>query len=857
MKYITIDANGIPSLSTITVGNQWENLDETIQFSFPENFAKLYKYVVARTYKKDTKENITRVFPLTKNKLVIGSSITCIPGTWYLYTLCKSSEVNLDTKTIDLRAQEGEHISISDAIIARVNANDIDAAAIENIEIDPNIKILYDELFDFKAELENNEAARQTNESLRKQAEVLRINAETERAEAESDRNNTEIIRVDNENARKQAEAERVTNENQRIKSEQSRKSAESSRVSAESTRIEVEKTRVNAESQRATVETSRVSAEAKRVDAEKARANAESQRTATEASRVSAETKRADAEKARANAESQRTATEASRVSAESNRSSAERQRAEAETSRINAEQSRSDNEVLRVNAENERVTAENARQEAETKREGVITKLREDLDNNTKADEKTNRSLTALWDLNKGISYRFENDNEKAYTKTVPSGAKIGAVNKIGGKTIVYNQLFTEETTGNNGVTATYIDNVITLNGTATQSLVNLSRMTSAMNVVGKFYFKVTILKNDDNVGLCYGWLNRSVKTDVVSSGSASIIYNQTDSDLKLETSTGFSGFEVGTVFNDVKSQIIIVNLTKMFGEGNEPSTVEEFESMFPNSYYTYNEGKLMSMSVNEVEEVGKNIFKCEHFSCYALNGTNKPNLSNSYGTSINSIEPSNSVTVTQSKVAQEDAVVSYENGYFCVSFKPLTMNGKYVFSFDITPSNKLISSPKFMVLFNGNANYGSAIVDVQSLQIGTKSKLFFTLNVNNKKVKYIEIRNSGISGIFENFQIEEGSTNTTFSPYHENHYAIPQAILGLDGYGASGNYVDFAKKEYHKGNEIIDISDIIGDTFQEPIDVESGGSLTFKNVNGDGYKVAVPSDVQYVVSLSEANS
>lgn len=32
MKFITIDANGIPSLSTITVGNQWENLDETIQF---------------------------------------------------------------------------------------------------------------------------------------------------------------------------------------------------------------------------------------------------------------------------------------------------------------------------------------------------------------------------------------------------------------------------------------------------------------------------------------------------------------------------------------------------------------------------------------------------------------------------------------------------------------------------------------------------------------------------------------------------------------------------------------------------------------------------------------------------------
>lgn len=361
MVKIIINIDGKPSPNSFEAGNQWENLDQEVTFSFPEAFSKLYKYVVARTYKEDTKENITRVFPLVKNKLVIGSSITCIPGTWYLYTLCKSSEVNLDTKTIDLRAQKGEHISISDVIVAKVNANDIDAAAIENIEIDPNIKILYDELFDFKAELENNEAARQSNESLRKQAEVLRVNAEIERAEAESARNDTEIIRVDNENARKQAEAERVANENQRIKSEQSRQSAESSRVSAESTRIEVEKTRVNAESQRATVESSRVSAESKRVETEKARVNVESQRVTAESSRTSAEAKRVDAEKARANAESQRTATESSRVSAESNRSSAERQRAEAETSRINAEQSRSDAEKLRASADAKR-TADTA---------------------------------------------------------------------------------------------------------------------------------------------------------------------------------------------------------------------------------------------------------------------------------------------------------------------------------------------------------------------------------------------------------------------------------------------------------------------------------------------------------------
>jgi hypothetical protein len=361
MKFITIDANGIPSLSNITVGNQWENLDETIQFSFPENFAKLYKYVVARTYKKDTKENITRVFPLTKNKLVIGSSITCIPGTWYLYTLCKSSEVNLDTKTIDLRAQEGEHISISDAIIARVNANDINAEVIENIEIDPNIKIVYDELFDFKAELENNEAARQTNESLRKQAEVLRVNAETERKQSEQSRDDSETVRVDNENTRKQSETARIESEKARVKSETARNQSESSRVNAENKRIETEKSRVSAENLRVSSENERVKSETLRKQSEQSRISNEESRQSAERTRTSEENARKQAETARAQAEQSRVNVESQRVTAEANRANAERQRAEAETNRVNAEQSRVDAEKLRVTADTERTNKTN----------------------------------------------------------------------------------------------------------------------------------------------------------------------------------------------------------------------------------------------------------------------------------------------------------------------------------------------------------------------------------------------------------------------------------------------------------------------------------------------------------------
>lgn len=374
----------------------------------------------------------------------------------------------------------------------------------------------------------------------------------------------------------------------------------------------------------------------------------------------------------------------------------------------------------------------ANNLQNSAET-----ISQLKEDLVANKKEDAKTKRSLSALWDLNNGISYRFETDSEKAYKKQIPSGAKLASINKVGGQ----------------------------------------------------------IIKQDD---------------------------------------------------------------------------------------------ALIVAGVNDVDVVGKNIFECEHFSCSGFNEGNSIDLSNDYGTSIDSTAPSNRVTVTQSKIGQEDINTSYMNGYFCVAFKPFSLSKGYVFSFDVIPSNKLISKAKIIVLLNGNDSIN--VEYAQDLQIGKRCKLYFNLKVNNKELRYIEIRNSGISGIFENFQIEEGSINTSYSPYTKKSYPIPQSIQNLDGYGWSAgtayNYVDFENKKYYKcvdkrvyqSNDdtdsnvitdgtntyyelaepiVTDISNVIGDTFQEPFEVESGGSFTFKNTNGDGYQIAVPSDIQYTVALSEVNA
>ena len=50
-------------------------------------------------------------------------------------------------------------------------------------------------------------------------------------------------------------------------------------------------------------------------------------------------------------------------------------------------------------------------------------------------------------------------------------------------------------------------------------------------------------------------------------------------------------------------------IFDLTLMFGEGNEPATVEEFEAIFPAPYYEYNAGELLSHDSTGIKTVGFN--------------------------------------------------------------------------------------------------------------------------------------------------------------------------------------------------------------------------------------------------------
>lgn len=162
--------------------------------------------------------------------------------------------------------------------------------------------------------------------------------------------------------------------------------------------------------------------------------------------------------------------------------------------------------------------------------------------------------------------------------------------------GRNIEWNQLFTNSMTSSNGVTIlNNQDGTMTLNGTVNKSYINFATLSDAMNQAHKYFLCVKILNNLDNVSLYYSWLNRNgMRTGIISNGESCAICNQTEALTQGAKSTGLTGFAAGTVFNNVKIAVMVMDLTQMFGAGNEPATPAEFWTHFDHKLYPYNPGE-----------------------------------------------------------------------------------------------------------------------------------------------------------------------------------------------------------------------------------------------------------------------
>lgn len=458
-------------------------------------------------------------------------------------------------------------------------------------------------------------------------AETARVAAETGRADAESARQSAEASRASAETARGTAEAARQS-------AESGRASAETARVTAEQGRASAESDRVSAEAARAAAETDRVSDfSALKTDMETAIGQADAATAAAvatnnqiqtaETGRVSAEQGRVSAETARASAESARATAESGRATAETARATAEGQRATAEGQRVTAENARVSAESGRASAESARVTAEAARVSAETARESQASSdhTRAESDHEIAAedhatlDEKIAHKADIDGDyalLNAGTSdnFRGQNPDSDEYTlrmtgwngEGTPTEVANGSapVTKIEGNAAAVNQLVQngDFTNTSNWTTVSAKGTLSVANGKATVGYdegvregTSLALKQSIRIINGHKYF-VCYDAKPYVTGRYYSgyfgtpttqWFDAIDCIAGVSQRVSKIITANSDKSLFVVglywgSVLGASYFVTGDTIEI--SNAFCFDLTLIFGSGNEPTTVAEFE-------------------------------------------------------------------------------------------------------------------------------------------------------------------------------------------------------------------------------------------------------------------------------------
>lgn len=675
---------------------------------------------------------------------------------------------------------------------------------------------------------------------------------------------------------------------------------------------------------------------------AETAQASAETSATQADTARQGAETARAEAVTAQNNAKvsAVQASTSAQQTTADKNITAGY-----AKTAKTNADSTAADRQAVQTLAEQvtadkatvanhaaqvaeDRTAAETAAQTAQSIADslpedyvtavGKIAENTADISAVKLTDKELQRRVNALYDMGQGITHRFETDTDTAYAKAVPTGAKLMSVKSVGGKSLVWNQLVSqlEEATFADVTGVKLNDKTLQISGTST-GVVFLRIVPAQTAIIGHKY------------------LFHSHASDTAGLSSFNGFYNN-----ESETAKRFYEYGKGTIFTNADNAIemrlrldadVTVNfqitpqlydLTAMFGSGNEPTTAEEFEKIFPADYYPYAAGEIVSAGTEEIVEQGKNLFD---YTDKTYHGANVSKVENG---------------------------VIYTKGLTATALNiPTIVGSKYTLSFKVKSSGANQGGLRWSLQTGKNTSYAhdSSLI---------KSEVGYVANTEYQAVATFVATTDFVSlctiiPMVYDVQLENGDTATGYSPFHQTGYPIPEAIKSLPGYGWSAgtarNYVDYENKKYYQcvgsvdlGTKnwlmykdgdytpffylnaggisdirggtsnflcpkyqyakigvtdnatglyvlentmvrvrdtaytdatafkqamsgvmlyyelaapiVTDISSLIPDDFLRNMEVEAGGSATFKNSNGDDYRIPVPSEEEYIVKLSE---
>jgi phage-related protein len=408
---------------------------------------------------------------------------------------------------------------------------------------------------------------------------------------------------------------------------------------------------------------------------------------------------------------------------------------------------------------------------------------------------DKELQRRVDALFDIGQGVTHRFETDTDTAYQKTVPTGGKLMSVKSVSGRSIVWNQLISQliEAKSASVTGAKLTDKTLQISGTST-NVVFLRIVPVQTAIIGHKYLFHSHASDTAELSNFNGFYNNESETDkrFYEYGKGTIFTNADNAiEMRLRLDADV------TVNFQITPQLF--DLTAMFGSGNEPTTVEEFEAMFPATYYPYNAGEIVSAGVTEVA-VGDTAFPIPE-AIKAL-----PGYGWSAGTARN--------------------YVDYENKRYvqCVNSVDL---GTLTWTAGGGISSQTVFIASSRKICGQKLSYNSAIAS---------NILCSKYLAKSQNEVWSDAAPVGIA------------TNATIDGYvyvndtaYTDATAFKQAMQGVMLY-------------YELESPIVtDISTLIDDDFLRNLTVETGGSITFKGGNDD-YRIPVPSEEEYIVKLSE---
>lgn len=282
------------------------------------------------------------------------------------------------------------------------------------------------------------------------------------------------------------------------------------------------------------------------------------------------------------------------------------------------------------------------------------------------------------------------------------------------VSGQSYVFNQLVDGidlETSSISGITFTNNgDGSFTLNGTATEDIDKNFEYTYR-NVYSSHKY---LLRGCANGGGTTTYALKMLRLDSLDTGNGVIANANSDGTSRLNIVV-----KSGATLNNLVFKPQLFDLTLMFGTGKEPTTVAKFELLFPNDYYSYDKGTIISSVVQSVKLKGQNLLNLNRVQGI-LNGNDfsKGNLQNfeedkyykglSYSDYVNK-----NATIQLIELSDNLLVVSNDGAGYGFAF-PIKAKGNTQYKIDFKLNGSQYSKDFYISFYDKNGKYISNSLD-----------------------------------------------------------------------------------------------------------------------------------------------